>query len=198
LREMFDAVVSLKQNHGLVVCDMIATYEYFVHLQDLDGTGTIRYTEFLAATIEAHGAVSEQRLAEAFDRLDNDDSGYISAQSLVEMLGPDFPRHEIDQILEEVSMTKDNRVSYAEFLQLWEEKHDQERSDQLSMLGTEVMPLSISDTVTTFLGLDEDREPVHARASFILRKHDGKRMSFAGDDDIFHDAREDEEAVTID
>ena len=33
--------------------------------QDLDGSGRIRYTEFLAATIEAQGAISEERLAEA-------------------------------------------------------------------------------------------------------------------------------------
>ena len=46
---------------------------------DLDGSGKIRYTEFLAATIEVHGAIDEERLAEAFDRLDCDDSGYISA-----------------------------------------------------------------------------------------------------------------------
>jgi Ca2+-binding EF-hand superfamily protein len=49
---------------------------------DLDGTGRIRYTEFLAATIEAHGAIDEERLAEAFDRLDSDDSGFISAGEL--------------------------------------------------------------------------------------------------------------------
>ena len=36
----------------------------------MDGSGKIRYTEFLAATIEARGAISEIRLAEAFDRLD--------------------------------------------------------------------------------------------------------------------------------
>ena len=45
---------------------------------DLDGSGKIRYTEFLAATIEVHGAIDEERLAEAFDRIDCDDSGYIS------------------------------------------------------------------------------------------------------------------------
>lgn len=44
---------------------------------DIDGSG-IKYTEFLAATIEAHGTIDENRLAEAFDRLDSDDSGYIS------------------------------------------------------------------------------------------------------------------------
>lgn len=42
---------------------------------DVDGTGTIRYTEFLAATIEAAGWISEERLAIAFDRLDHDDTG---------------------------------------------------------------------------------------------------------------------------
>ena len=31
------------------------------------------YTEFLAATLEAHGYITEDRIAEAFDRLD----GYV-------------------------------------------------------------------------------------------------------------------------
>ena len=34
------------------------------------------YTEFLAATIEACGRIEDDRLAEAFDRLDSDDTGY--------------------------------------------------------------------------------------------------------------------------
>ena len=37
--------------------------------QDVDGTGVVEYSEFLAATIEAHGGISEERLAEAFDRI---------------------------------------------------------------------------------------------------------------------------------
>jgi len=43
---------------------------------DIDGSGVIRYTEFLAATIEAAGWISEERLAEAFDRVDHDNTGY--------------------------------------------------------------------------------------------------------------------------
>jgi calcium-dependent protein kinase len=42
---------------------------------DIDGTGRIRYTEFLAATLEAAGWITEDRLAEAFDRVDHDDTG---------------------------------------------------------------------------------------------------------------------------
>jgi Ca2+-binding EF-hand superfamily protein len=54
--------------------------EYLFQSVDLDGTGTIKYTEFLAATIESTGLVTEERIAEAFDRLDSDDSGFISFQ----------------------------------------------------------------------------------------------------------------------
>lgn len=42
---------------------------------DIDGSGLICYTEFVAATIEATGTITEERLAEAFDRVDHDDTG---------------------------------------------------------------------------------------------------------------------------
>lgn len=45
---------------------------------DINRNGQIDYTEFLAATIETQGVIEEQRLADAFDRLDQDESGYIS------------------------------------------------------------------------------------------------------------------------
>ena len=48
---------------------------------DLDGSGHIDYTEFLAATIEARGVIAEERLAEAFDRIDSDDTGQISKEN---------------------------------------------------------------------------------------------------------------------
>jgi len=41
--------------------------------------------EFLAATLESMGPISEERLAEAFDRVDHDDSGYgISFDAITE------------------------------------------------------------------------------------------------------------------
>jgi EF-hand domain pair len=160
----------------------------FFRAQDLDGTGKIRYTEFLAATIEARGAISEERLAEAFDRLDSDDSGFISAENLIEMLGKDFPRDQIDEIIQESSLHNDKQqISYAEFLNLWEGKHEQRRSQQLQMLGTEVMAFHRSDLVmNSFVGStsdllcsdsEDERESVEARSSFLLEKHDTKRVS---------------------
>jgi hypothetical protein len=91
----------------------------------VDRTGEIQYCEFLAATIEATSAISEERLAEAFDRLDSDDSGYISADNLHELLGSHIPQEEINAIIKEADLNKDNQISYPEFLALWEDKNEE-------------------------------------------------------------------------
>jgi hypothetical protein len=145
----------------------------------MDGSGRIRYTEFLAATIEAQGAISEERLAEAFDRIDADDSGYIDAANLAEMLGHDFPKEEIDSIIQEADLTKDNRISYSEFLALWETKHEIERHEQLLELGDPRisfemdMNMKSSGSMGSLSGEDvaADAEAAIARAGFIQAKH---------------------------
>jgi hypothetical protein len=162
--------------------------------QDLDGSGRIRYTEFLAATIEAQGAISEERLAEAFDRLDSDDSGYIDAENLAEILGKDFPKEEIDGIIQEVVLTKDKRISYSEFLALWENKHEQDRDAQLKLLEDDDPGSFYSSDIDmmSFRGRsgslrDESKSPdpeemsegAEARATFILDKHStSKHVAF--------------------
>uniref|UniRef100_A0A7S1ZH63 Calmodulin n=1 Tax=Trieres chinensis TaxID=1514140 RepID=A0A7S1ZH63_TRICV len=85
---------------------------------DLDGTGVLNYTEFLASTIEAQGTISEQRLADAFDRLDSDDSGYISKENLREFLGH-LPKNYIDKVVNEADLTRDDMISYKDFLAMW-------------------------------------------------------------------------------
>ena len=157
--------------------------------QDLDGSGKIRYTEFLAATIEAQGAISEERLAEAFDRLDTDDSGKISAENLADILGQDFPREEIDQIIAEAKGTKDKQISYAEFLSLWEDKHEQERIEQLRLLNTTlVKSVEFNPVMNSFRGSNSDMfssssldesDSAEARVTFILEKRENiRRASF--------------------
>ena len=109
---------------------------------DLSGGGTIRYTEFVAATIEAHGPLSEMRLAEAFDHLDCDDSGCITAENLIEILGQDIPRDEIDEIIREADLTKDNRVYYSEFMALFETEQEIFKEKEVQVLETEVSGIS--------------------------------------------------------
>jgi EF-hand domain pair len=94
-------------------------------IQDIDGTEKIRYTEFLAATIEAQGALGDDKLAEAFDRLDSDGTGYITADNLAEMLGNEITRQEIDAIVAESAISNDGRISFEAFMRLWEDPHDE-------------------------------------------------------------------------
>lgn len=147
---------------------------------DLDGSGRIRYTEFLAATIEAQGAISEERLAEAFDRFDSDDSGYISVDNLAEILGKDFPRQEIIDIIgDAVDPNNDrdgsSRISYSAFLSLWEKNHEKEAHEsKLRMLGSQA---NLGALVAGGGGddschsADDSEEAAKARATFLMNKH---------------------------
>ena len=140
----------------------------------MDGTGRIRYTEFIAATIEAHGLISEERLAEAFDRLDSDDSGFISAENLTEILGDEISQEEIDEIIAEADLTKDNKVSYVEFLALWDKRHTAITllDDQGISLNKDVIQLEGDDVQKT----DDVKESAAlARKSFLQQKFDSIR-----------------------
>lgn len=87
VEKMFNAAVSSKclLRHFMFIlrvstrCAELIDF-HILPKQDLDGTGHLKYTEFLAATIESTDLVTEERLAEAFDRLDSDDSGYITVK----------------------------------------------------------------------------------------------------------------------
>lgn len=81
----------------------------------------------MASTIEAQGAIDERRLAEAFDRLDSDDSGYITVENLRGILGDDFPAAEVEGILKECA--KDGKVSYMDFLGQWQIQKEMIRQD---------------------------------------------------------------------
>jgi Ca2+-binding EF-hand superfamily protein len=90
-------------------------YEIFKSI-DIDKTGTIHYTEFLAATIEAHGFIEEERLAEAFDRIDSDDTGYISRKNLRQLLGSDYSDIRANMLFADADINKDGKISFSEFV----------------------------------------------------------------------------------
>lgn len=96
---------------------------------DIDGTGTVHYSEFLAATMESTGSIDEERLAEAFDRIDSDDSGYITIENLREFLGDEIPFEYLQEIIDEADILRDHRISYEEFLELWNGESDSKLAD---------------------------------------------------------------------
>ena len=102
---------------------------------DIDGTGVIHYSEFLAASIEVHGSIDEERIAEAFDLLDNDDSGYITAENLKNFLGDQLPEEFLNKIIDEADLTHDSKISYDEFLALWSEDDHVKKKKTLEGVG---------------------------------------------------------------
>ena len=112
-----------------------ADLESMFNAIDIDGTGVIHYSEFLAASIEAHGSIDEERIAEAFDLLDNDDSGYITVDNLKSFLGEQLPQEFLAKIIDEADLTRDSKISYAEFLALWNEDDDFKKKKTLEGVG---------------------------------------------------------------
>lgn len=101
---------------------------------DMHHSGHIMYTEFLAATLEAQGQIEEDRIAEAFDRIDSDGTGYITKKNLTETLGPDCPTKYLNDILKAADYDQDGKVSYKDFLQAFRETRSQIASNMATTL----------------------------------------------------------------
>ncbi|CAM9965868.1 unnamed protein product [Ectocarpus sp. 4 AP-2014] len=83
---------------------------------DDDNDGFLHYTEFLAATLETGGKeVTDERLAEAFDLLDMDDSGFISKENLLEFLGKDSKGYNVTQLIAEADEDGTGAINLHEF-----------------------------------------------------------------------------------
>jgi len=68
---------------------------------DLDGNGTIDYTEFVMATINESNLCTEERLLAAFRMFDKDNSGSLSPEEIKEVLCFDstVDPSEVDKII---------------------------------------------------------------------------------------------------
>jgi hypothetical protein len=71
------------------------------------------YTEFLAATLEAHGQIEEARIADAFDQIDRDDSCFISRENLIKILGQIVSDEYVESLIKEVDIDSDLPVAGA-------------------------------------------------------------------------------------
>ena len=146
------------------------------------GKWKLRKTDIMAHPVLASTAISEERLAEAFDRIDADDSGYISAENLKALLGNDFPKEEIDAIIKEADLTKDGKISYSEFLALWEDKNETKHAENVAAIRALADTYDsehssvISDQVS-----EEDGAEVAARVNFLEEKRLSERKATGGD-----------------
>uniref|UniRef100_A0A061RPT8 non-specific serine/threonine protein kinase n=1 Tax=Tetraselmis sp. GSL018 TaxID=582737 RepID=A0A061RPT8_9CHLO len=101
---------------------------------DVDGDGTIDYSEFLASTVQQSSLETDENLQKAFEHFDTDMSGYITIDELtqglksVKMLDVDA----VEGIIEEVDKDGDGKINYEEFAQMMRSKQE----EQLAKLST--------------------------------------------------------------
>ncbi len=79
---------------------------------DLDGDGTIDYTEFVMATIHESNLVTMDRLKMAFKMFDKDNSGALSPDEIKDVLCFDsaVDPADVDKIIAEVDENGDGEV----------------------------------------------------------------------------------------
>ena len=122
LRKVFDEFDTL-QTGTLTMTEFqqaLAQFDYseedvqqIFHRIDVNRNNVINYTEFLAAALETQGNIAEYRLAEAFDQMDSDDSGFISKSNIRSLLGEaGSDKKYIDHILAGADFSKNGQISY--------------------------------------------------------------------------------------
>uniref|UniRef100_A0A7S2S447 non-specific serine/threonine protein kinase n=1 Tax=Mucochytrium quahogii TaxID=96639 RepID=A0A7S2S447_9STRA len=85
---------------------------------DQDSTGSIRYMEFLAASIETEFEITPKAASLAFDHLDTASTGVITMKSMQKLLGKGFSKSEIADIIKESDIKGDQKISKDEFTEI--------------------------------------------------------------------------------
>lgn len=85
---------------------------------DLDNSGEISYTEFLAATLSEEIYMREDYFDAAFKMLDKDNSGKIDFNEMLSILGSDATKNErvVAEAIQEIDENGDGEISYQEFM----------------------------------------------------------------------------------
>ena len=65
---------------------------------DQDHSGTIDYSEFIAAAMQKRVYLDEERLHDAFHRLDVEGTGFLTKEGLTKILGASFTADEVSCI----------------------------------------------------------------------------------------------------
>lgn len=85
---------------------------------DYDGSGDIHYAEFIAAFAESQGLITIDRLEDSFDRIDRQGKGFISHDDLHYILGGNYSKETVDEMIKEGDFNKNGQIDFDEFVQL--------------------------------------------------------------------------------
>lgn len=109
-------IISLKEfKQAMEKSSALAGSDSIFQAVDVGKNGHITYTEFIAATLTQGDYVREDRIKEAFKRLDVDSSGTISLADLQKCTGDAYSEAQLRSILKEVDIEGNDVISVEEF-----------------------------------------------------------------------------------
>ncbi|XP_061374612.1 calcium-dependent protein kinase 24-like [Gastrolobium bilobum] len=87
---------------------------------DIDGNGTLNCEEFITMSVHLRKIGSDEHLSKAFSYFDKNQSGYVEFEELKDALSNDDPGASINDqvikdIINDVDLDKDGRISFEEF-----------------------------------------------------------------------------------
>jgi len=100
---------------------------------DLNSDGALSYQELVLTAVQRKLLAKEERMFQAFCKVDKDGNGLISKEELEEALGED--REMVGAILAKLDVDGDGMVDYDEFLQYWEDSETRGSAKSFSEIG---------------------------------------------------------------
>ncbi|CAM9297433.1 unnamed protein product [Chrysoparadoxa australica] len=97
----------------------------------------INYNEFIASTIWTRIQLDEERLHAAFDSLDREGRGFLTAQGVKKIVGMDMDETEVNDMVREADFDGDGKVDFLEFARLWKRMSLKKHHRPLSKLFSE-------------------------------------------------------------
>merc|ERR1712137_386996 len=92
------------------------------HDLDTANDDEIHYSDFLAAMASHRVQLHDDLLRETFRRFDVERDGYISLQTMEELLGKTCDGQNTEQMMQDAGVLKDGKISYEDWIQLLHEE----------------------------------------------------------------------------
>mmetsp|Transcript_37685 Transcript_37685/g.27771 ORF Transcript_37685/g.27771 Transcript_37685/m.27771 type:complete len:166 (+) Transcript_37685:939-1436(+) len=119
LDENKDGLLELEQLNSLLSPYLSKQQiEKIFKAMDLDQSGKIQFSEFLASTISQAVFLQEQNLKDAFNSLDTDLKGYFTIQDLINVVensSVDVTSEELKMLINETFPNGNTKVKYQDF-----------------------------------------------------------------------------------
>jgi calcium-dependent protein kinase len=92
-----------------------------IHALDENSDHKVYYSEFLAAMVSDTIAIHDDMLRSTFLRFDRDNTGYITQDDLVAMLGKSSKVANVSEMMSEVSVSDNGKITVEEFLRFFKD-----------------------------------------------------------------------------